>query len=120
MLMRDKGQIPLRYHGRRQLRSCAADRFEAGRRPAASWNLAYRLARQQRANMSYQVCDKSSTILGPVCDQDSVMEFGLDLVCDQVRAGSSYLDKFQLAAGLRPASDLPATRIAEWNLALSS
>jgi len=29
----DKGQIPLRY--------LVADRFEAGRRPAASWNLAY-------------------------------------------------------------------------------
>jgi len=26
---------------------------------------------------------------------------------------------FQLAAGLRPASDLSATRIAEWNLALT-
>jgi len=31
-----KGQIPLRY--------LVADRFEAGRRPAASWNLAYHLA----------------------------------------------------------------------------
>jgi len=30
-----KGQIPLRY--------LVADRSEAGRRPAASWNLAYRL-----------------------------------------------------------------------------
>jgi len=29
-------QIPLRY--------LVADRFEAGRRPAASWNLAYHLA----------------------------------------------------------------------------
>jgi len=35
-----KGQIPLRY--------LVADKFEAGRRRAASWNLAYHLARQQR------------------------------------------------------------------------
>ena len=28
----------------------------------------------------------------PVCDQDSVMEFGFEPVCDQVRAGSNYLD----------------------------
>jgi len=33
----NKGQIPLRY--------LIADRFEAGHRPAASWNLAYHLAR---------------------------------------------------------------------------
>ena len=26
------------------------------------------------------------------CDQDSVMEFGFEPVCDQVRAGSSYLN----------------------------
>ena len=32
-----KGQIPLRY--------LVADRSEAGRRPAVSWNLAYHLAR---------------------------------------------------------------------------
>jgi len=32
-----KSQIPLRY--------LLADRSEAGRRPAASWNLAYHLAR---------------------------------------------------------------------------
>jgi len=29
-----------------------ADMFEAGRRPAASWNLAYHLARLQRASTS--------------------------------------------------------------------
>jgi len=29
-----------------------AERSEAGRRPAASWNLAYHLARQQRASTS--------------------------------------------------------------------
>jgi len=33
----NKGQIPLLY--------LVADRFEADRRPAASWNLAYHLAR---------------------------------------------------------------------------
>jgi len=32
-----KSQIPLRY--------LVADKSEAGRRPAASWNLAYHLAR---------------------------------------------------------------------------
>ena len=37
----DKGQIPLRY--------LITDRSEAGRRPSASWNLAYHLARWQRA-----------------------------------------------------------------------
>jgi len=34
----------------------------------------------------------SATSLGPVCDQDSVMEFGFEPVCDQVRGGSSCLD----------------------------
>jgi len=33
---------------------------------------------------------RSATSLGPVCDQDSVMEFGFEPICDQVRAGSSY------------------------------
>ena len=45
---------------------------------------------------SYQVSHRSATSLGPVCDQDSVMKFGLD----------------QLQTGLRPASNLSATRIA--------
>jgi len=65
-----------------------ADRFEAGRRPAASWNLAYHLARYSselaRASKSAtsvgHVCDQ----LGPVCDQDRVMEFGFEPVCDHV------------------------------------
>ena len=63
-------QIPLRYLvvDRSEL---VADGFEAGRRPAASWNLAYQGTRLK------QVCDKSATSLGPVCDQDSVMESGL-------------------------------------------
>ena len=56
---------------------------EAGRRPAASWNLACHLARYQRAITSQQVCDRSATSLGPVCDQDSVVEFG----SDQLRTG---------------------------------
>jgi len=42
--LRCKSQIPLRY--------LVADKSEAGRRPAASWNLAYHLARQQRASTS--------------------------------------------------------------------
>jgi len=45
-----------------------ADRSVAGRRPEASWNLAY---------------------LRQVCDQDSVMEFGFEPVCNQVRAMST-------------------------------
>jgi len=32
------------------------------------------------------------TSLGPDRDQDGVPEFGFEPVCDQVRAGSSYLD----------------------------
>jgi len=43
-----KSQIPLRYPGRRQVRSCMV----AGRRPAASWNLAYHLSSKQRASTS--------------------------------------------------------------------
>jgi len=56
-------QIPLRCPvvDRSEL---VADGFEAGRRPAASWNLAYQGTRLK------QVCDKSATSLGPVCDQD--------------------------------------------------
>jgi len=46
---------------------------------------------------------RSATSLGPVCDQlqtclrpDSVMEFDFEPVCDQVRAGSSYLDMISI------------------------
>ena len=46
-----KSQIPLRY--------LVADRFEAGRRPAVSRNLAYHLARASRSATSFE----------PVCDQ---------------------------------------------------
>ena len=75
-----KSQIPLRY--------LVADNSEAGRRPAASWNLPYHyLASSELARAS-----RSEISLGPVCDQDSVMEFGFEPVCDQVRPGSSYLD----------------------------
>ena len=42
-----------------------ADRSEAGRRPAASWNLAYHLARYQRASKSQQDSDKLRTCLPP-------------------------------------------------------
>jgi len=44
------------------------DRFEAGRRPAVSWNLAY----------LRPAADLSTINFEPVCNQDSVMEFGLD------------------------------------------
>jgi len=54
-----------------------ADSSEAGHRPAASWNLTYHLAREQRAS-------RSATSLGPVCDQDSLKEFSFDSVCDQI------------------------------------
>ena len=63
-----------------------ADRSEAGRRPAASWNSAYHLARYGIAGLR-QVGD-----LGPVCDQDSVMEFGLDQLRTGLRPGSSRFD----------------------------
>jgi len=51
-----------------------ADRSEAGRRPAASWNL------HELASLR-QVCDQPWTC-------HSVMEFGFEPVCDQVRACS--------------------------------
>jgi len=57
----NKGLIPLLY--------LVADRFEAGRRPAASWNLAYHLARQQQTSTSKHVCDRSATSFEPVCEQ---------------------------------------------------
>ena len=37
---------------------------------------------------SLQVCDQLRTSFEP----DSVMEFGFEPVCNQLRAGSSYLD----------------------------
>ena len=42
-----------------------------GRRPAASWNLAYHALSSELARGN-----RSATGLGPVCDQDSVVEFG--------------------------------------------
>ena len=62
--------------GRRSVRSWSkpnsiilvADRSKAGRRPASSL-----LASQISARC------RSATSFGPVCDQDSVMEFGLNL-----------------------------------------
>ena len=57
-----------------------ADRSEAGRRPVA--DLLARYMRRDRPNYSSL----------QVCDQDSVTEFGFEPVCDQDRAGSSYLD----------------------------
>ena len=57
-----------------------ADRSEAGRRPASSL-LANYIGRDRPNSSSLSVCD-----------QDSVMEFGFKPVCNQVRAGSSYVD----------------------------
>ena len=34
----------------------------------------------------------SASSFEPVCDQDSVIEFGFEPVCDHLRAGSRYLD----------------------------
>jgi len=65
-----KGQIPLRY---------------PGRRPAASWNLAYHALSSSLA-ASY----RSATSLGPVCDQDSVTEFGFNAVWWDLRLASPY------------------------------
>jgi len=68
------GFEPVLEPGRRPVRSqipvcyLVADRSEAGRRPAASWNLAY--------STSKQVCDQLRTCLRP----DGVMEFGLQRV----------------------------------------
>jgi len=42
------GMIKAKFH----YAILVADRFEAGRRPAASWNLAYHLARWQRTSTS--------------------------------------------------------------------
>ena len=55
-----RSQIPVRYPGRRP-----------GRRPVASWNSAYHVLSSSLAGLR-----RSATSLGPVCDQDSVMEFG--------------------------------------------
>jgi len=57
-------QIPLRY--------LVADTSKAGRRPAASWNLAYQLASY---SSELARASRSATSLGPVCDQNNVMEF---------------------------------------------
>jgi len=46
---------------------------------------------------------RSATSLGLVCDQDSIMEFGFEPVCDQVRAGSTCRDSSSLLEpGRRP------------------
>jgi len=44
----------------------------------------------------------SATSFEHVCNQDSVMEFGFEPVCDQLRAGSSYLD---MSAGSKLVAD---------------
>jgi len=42
--------------------------------------------------------DRSATSLGPVCDQDSITEFGFELGWDQVRAISTCRDSSNLVA----------------------
>jgi len=104
-----------------------ADRSEAGRRPAASWNLAYHLARYRfrpAANRSatrfeqvraISTCRDSSNL---VADRFEAKFHYAMLVADLV-AGLQRAEIWpitQLASSelacLRPASDLSATRIA--------
>jgi len=75
---RSKSQIPLRYPGRRL-------QVRAGRRPASRCNLAYHHSDLARAS-------RSATSPGPVCDQDSVMEFGVDQLRNGLRPGSSRFE----------------------------
>jgi len=71
-----------------------SDKSEAGSRPAASWNFAHHalsssLACSELAGLR-QVCNQTS--LGPVCDQNSVMEFSLDQLRTGVRPGSNRFE----------------------------
>ena len=74
----------MRYPGRREVRSLwqTCSELEFG---LSSSSLAASL--HELAGLR-QVCDQHR----PVCDQDSVMKFGFEPACDQVRAGSSYLE----------------------------
>jgi len=72
-----KGQILLRYPGRRQVRGWSQTCSE----------LEFGLSSSELARAS-----RSATSFGPVCDQDSVIEFGLDQLRTGLQPGSSYLD----------------------------
>jgi len=63
-----RSQIPLRYPGRRQVRGWS----QTCRRPVADL-----LARASSLGQIPARC-RSATSFGPVCDQDSVMEFGFN------------------------------------------
>jgi len=65
--------------------------YQTLRLPASNRLFQNSLARAvaKAPSTSLQVSDRSATSLGPVCDLDSVIEFGFEPVCDQVRAGSS-------------------------------
>ena len=87
----DKSQIPLRY----LVRSW----FEAGRRHVRSWSQTGSKPNSITQSGSKLVADRSATSFELLCDQlrtsfepDCVMEFGFEPVCDQLRAGSCYLD----------------------------
>jgi len=102
-----KGQIPLRY-------LVADSRFEAGRRPAASWNLAYQLASSELARAS-----RSATCPRPASDL-SATSFELPRHVEIARTCSKLVvDRFQpkfhyamvadrFEAGCGPVADLLA------------
>ena len=93
-----KSQIPLRY--------LVADNSEAGRRPAASRNLPYHyLASSELARAS-----RSEISLGPVCDQDSVMEFGFYQLRTGLRQGSNRSELSRHVEIARTWSNLVADR----------
>ena len=85
------GQIPLRYPGRRQVRgwSQTCSELEFGLHERAS---------------------RSATSLGNVCDQDSVMEFGLDQLRTGLQPGSSRFKLSRHVQIARPYSNLVPDR----------
>ena len=70
-----KSQIPLRYPGRRQVRSWS----QTGPKLVTDSELEFGLLSNSLARAS-----RSATSFEHVCDQDSVMGFGIELVCDQI------------------------------------
>jgi len=64
-------------------------------------------------NLPLFLCDRSATSLGPVCDQDRVMEFGLDQLQTGLRPSSS---RFELSLHVdiaRTCSNLVADRFED-------
>ena len=108
-ILKGKSQIPLRYPGHRQVWSWSQTCSE----------LEFGLSSSLLARAS-----RSATSFGPICNQDSVMEFGLDQLRTSLRPGSQiartclnvvadqFIAKFHYAilvtdrseAGCRPAS----------------